>query len=274
MKISLVKRSEKAQARTDGIDLSLDWGLNSMFATDLGDQLGRSLYPWLRTLDAQLSKLSCELQRQGIKLKTNRRFRRFNQRIREYVRNEVGRVINRLIAIHGPRSITVEMLDFRDAGMSRQMNRVLTRAGRAAIKQKLASITETLGITVCEVNPAHTSRECSGCGFADKHNRKGAYFVCGFCHKRLNADTNGSRVISLRRSAGVPNLGISKKTVLQRIDKAFEARWGLCPGAAESLRRSKERRALPRPTTDGLVRQPCTGGSGKRRVVDTIHSSG
>ncbi len=83
VKISLVKRSEKAQARTDGVDLSLDWGLNSMFATDLGDQLGRNLYPWLAKIDIQLPKLTAELQRQGIKLKTNRRFQRFNQGIRE-----------------------------------------------------------------------------------------------------------------------------------------------------------------------------------------------
>lgn len=275
VKISLVKRSEKAQARTDGVDLSLDWGLNSMFATDLGDQLGRSLYPWLTKIDVQLTRLSAELQRQGIKLKTNRRFQRFNQRIRKYVRNEVGRVINRLIAIYGPRSITVEMLDFRDTAMSRQMNRILTRAGRAAIKQKLASITETLGITVHEVNPAHTSRECSGCGFADKHNRKGAYFVCGFCHKRLNADTNGSRVISLRRSQGVSDLGFGKRTVLRHIDERFETRWGLSPGAGEKLRcRVKERPTLSRPTTDGLVRQPGNRGSDKRGPLSAAHASG
>ena len=239
--ISLVKRSEKAEARPDGIDLSLDWGLHSMFATDLGDQLGRSMYPWLKSVDADLTKLTAELQRQGIKLSTNRRYRRFNQRIREYVRNEVGRVINRLIVIYGPSSITVEQLDFRDGGMSRRMNRLMTRAGRAAIKEKLASISETLGIAIYEVNPAHTSRECSGCGFADKHNRKDRHFVCGFCHKRLNADTNGSRVNTLRRSQGVPDLGLGRKTVLQHIDERFEARWGLRSGAAESLRRSKER---------------------------------
>ncbi|EQD41076.1 protein containing Transposase, IS605 OrfB, partial [mine drainage metagenome] len=173
VRVSLVKRSKKAEARSGGMELSLDWGLHSMFATDLGDQLGRSLYPWLKNVDAHLTTLTAELQRQGIKPSTNRRYRRFNQRIREYVRNEVGRVINRLIVIYGPSSLTVEQLDFRDSDMSRQMNRLMTRAGRAAIKEKLASISETLGIAVYEVNPAHTSRECSGCGFADKHNRQG-----------------------------------------------------------------------------------------------------
>ncbi len=83
------------------------------------------------------------------------------------------------------------------------MNRILTRAGRAAVKEKLKSMSETQGIEIHEVNPANTSRECSGCGFVSKLNRKGPHFVCGFCHKRLNADTNGSRTISLRRSQGL-----------------------------------------------------------------------
>jgi putative transposase len=227
-------------------------------------------------VDVDLTKLTAELQRQGIKLSTNRRYRRFNQRIREYVRNEVGRVINRLIVTYGPSSLTVEQLDFRDSDMSRQMNRLMTRAGRAAIKEKLASISETLGIAVYEVNPAHTSRECSGCGFADKHNRKGLHFVCGFCHKRLNADTNGSRVISLRRSQGVSDLGLGRKMVLRRIDERFEERWGLAPGAAEDLRRPKERQqpAVERPTTDGLVRQPEVWGRGKRKPTGIAHASG
>lgn len=139
MRVSLVKRSKKAEPRSDGVELSLDWGLHAMFATNLGDQLGRSLYPWLKRIDADLTKLTAALQRQGIKLSTNRRYRRFNQRIREYVRNEVGRVINRLIVIYGPSSITVEQLDFRYSGMSRQMNR-LNDQGRASGDQGEACV--------------------------------------------------------------------------------------------------------------------------------------
>ncbi|MHB8332900.1 MAG: RNA-guided endonuclease InsQ/TnpB family protein, partial [Candidatus Dormibacteria bacterium] len=145
VKVTLVKRSEQAKARTQGPDIALDWGMRSMFTTDLGDQLGRRLYPWLRQIDPQLTNLTAELQRQGVKLNSSRRYRRFNQRIRDHVRNEVGRVVNRLVSLYGPRSLTVEQLDFRDGGMSRQMNRLLPRAGRAAVNEKLAAISETLG---------------------------------------------------------------------------------------------------------------------------------
>ncbi|MHB1520011.1 MAG: zinc ribbon domain-containing protein [Ferrimicrobium sp.] len=129
------------------------------------------------------------------------------------------------------------------------MNRILTRAARAAVKEKLKSMSETQGIEIHEVNPAHTSRECSGCGFVSNHNRKGPHFVCGFCNKRLNADTNGSRTISLRRSQGLQYPYASRQTVLQRLDPRFEARWGLKPGDAEKLRLAKERR----PVTVGLT---------------------
>ena len=242
LKVTLVKRSNRAAPVLIGEDISLDWGLNSMFASDLGDQLGRQFYPWLRKVDVQLTKLTVELQRRGIKPKTNARYRKFNQRIREYVRNEVGRILNRLVKRYGIKSITVETLDFRNGDLSKKMNRILIRAGRAAVKERLKSMSETQGIEIHEVNPAHTSRECSGCWFVSKQNRKGPHFVCGFCHKRLNADTNGSRTISMRRSHGLQYPYASRQTVLQRLDARFEARWGLKPGEAEKLRLAKERR--------------------------------
>ena len=254
--IALVKRSEKASLRSEGPDIALDWGLKSMFATDLGDQLGRRLYPWLRDIDPKLTALTAELQRQGGSLKKNKRYRRFNQRIREHVRNEVGRVINRLIDAHGPRSLIVEQLDFRDSSMSRQMNRLLARAGRRAVSEKLNAIAETLGITIHEVNPAYSSQECSGCGFVSPSNRKNSRFQCGFCHKVLKADTNGARIISARRSGSGLNLHAGRRAVLRQLDAAFEKRWGLPPGTASKLRLPQERPTQKRPLADGLARAP------------------
>ena len=254
VKVSLVKRSQKAVTRTEGPDIALDWGLKSMFATDLGDQLGRWLYSWLRDIDPKLTALTAELQRQSIPLKRNKRYRRFNQRIRDHVRNEVGRVVNRLIEMHGPRSLTVEQLDFRDGGMSRQMNRILTKAGRRAVSEKLTAVAETLGIAIYEVNPAYSSQECSGCGFVSSSNRKSSHFQCLFCHKVLNADTNGARVISARRSGSGFDCQTGRRAVLRQLDAAFEARWGLAPNSAQKLRQLKERPNQKRPLADGLAR--------------------
>ena len=97
-----------------------------------------------------------------------------------------------------------------------------TRAGRAAVKSKLESLREELGIATHEVNPAGTSLECSGCGFIDKRNRRGPRFTCGFCGRSLGSDTNAARVISRRRSSGAADCGVGPRKVLQRADRRFE----------------------------------------------------
>jgi putative transposase len=242
IRVALVKRSHPAPTRTVGKDIALDWGMKAMFATDLGDQLGRSLYPWLARIDVDLTALTRELQRQNIPLSTNTRYQNMQTRIREYTVNEINRVLNQVIAIHDPRSITVEKLDFRGGGLSKRMNRLLTRIGRAAVTKKLVSLTETVGVTIHEVNPAYTSQECSSCGYCDPKNRQALHFVCRFCGNTLNADTNGARNIARRRSAELASIYISRKEILQRLDTNFSTRWGLPTDAATKLRSQPAKR--------------------------------
>ena len=70
-------------------------------------------------------------------------------------------VLNRLFEVQGLNSIKVENLDFRDGSFYTIMNRILTRAGMAAVKAKLISMSETLGIEIYEINSAYASQECS-----------------------------------------------------------------------------------------------------------------
>jgi putative transposase len=49
---------------------------------------------------------------------------------------------------------------------------------------------------------AYTSQTCSKCGYIDKRNRKNQEtFICGFCHKKQNADINASKNILARSSS-------------------------------------------------------------------------
>src|SRR5699024_3767665 len=138
--------------------LGLDWGLVSLLTTSEGDALGQRIYPWLQERDTELTELNRALQRSGVKPSRSRRYRRLQSRIRSYVRNEVGRILNRLIQ-RGYRHLVVENLDFRGGGLSRRMNRLIGRAGRGAVKDKLASLVDSGQATVHEVNPAYTSQE-------------------------------------------------------------------------------------------------------------------
>jgi putative transposase len=267
VRVALVKRSVPATIRTSGVDLAMDWGMKSMFATDLGDQLGRSLYPWLVRIDRDLTVLTAELQRQRIPLRSNVRYQAFQARIREYTTNEINRVFNRVMLVHNPRSITVEKLDFRNGGLSKRMNRLITRVGRATVTHKLASLHETTGVTVHDVNPAYTSQECSSCGYCDPRNRQSSHFVCGFCGNTLNADTNGARNIASRRSAGLADHFLSRKAVLHRLDTSFNTQWGLPAGNALKLRRQPKKR---RPITPKYRRAPSTPPTGTVEITEPV----
>ncbi|MEC3917407.1 transposase [Nocardia sp. CDC160] len=229
-RFELVKKSDPAPRRTDGHDLGLDWGLSTLFATSDGRLMGRELLVWLKARDAELVTLTKALQSNRLKPKNSARYRRLQSRIRGYIRNEVGRILNQL-ADEDVKSLVVERLRFSGGGLSRQMNRLVTRAGRAAVAAKLASLTETHGILVVEVNPAYTSQTCTGCGYADRRNRTTqSRHRCRFCNKRLHADISGARTI-LRRSQQHPCgwLRLGKQAVLARIDQVFHARWGVDP---------------------------------------------
>lgn len=81
------------------------------------------------------------------------------------------------------------------------MNRIVSRAGRNAVKRKLQDLQDNKGVTVTKVNPAYTSQECPNCGCTDPRNRKTRdLFRCICCGYTLHADINASRNIRARRS--------------------------------------------------------------------------
>ena len=222
-------QKDNVPLRHDGKDIGIDWGLASLVATSEGQLLGLSLYPWLKERDQELLELTQSLQRQGIKPRSSRRYRALNRRIKQYVKNEVGRVLNQL-ASQDIKSITCEDLDFRGQGLSRRTRVIVSRAGRSAFKQKLADLTENHGIEVHHANPAYTSQQCSGCGLSASKNRKGSSFRCIHCGKTLHADVNAARNIIGRRSA--PSDGFrywSKESVLDYLNQEFTSTWGQTP---------------------------------------------
>lgn len=224
----MVKASQAAAPREDGTTAGLDWGLGSMFATSDGRLLGLRLYDWLQARDRELTTLQSSLQRQGVPLKTNKRYQALRHRIRAHVTNEVGRILNHL-ADERIRELVVEKLDFRAGGLSRRMNRLVQTAGRGAIERKLDDLAETRGITITHVNPAYTSQQCSGCGFTHRLNRNGRLFHCRFCGKKRHADIDAARVVrgrSLNQHAWCYSRRGHVKTML---DDAFHRRWGTLP---------------------------------------------
>jgi putative transposase len=239
VRFSRVKQSPLAEKRAEGRVISLDWGLVSLFTTDDGRRLGVQSYERLKRLDAQLLALVKELQKNKIPFKKSKRYRNLNTRISESVANEVNRILNKLVE-EDVAELVVESLDFRSGGLSRKLNRILSRAGRGAVRKKLSSLSEDTGVLITEVNPAYTSRECSGCGFASELNRRTQKkFRCVFCGKTCNADHNAAETIGRRRSVFDDGLlWRSKEAVLAAVDQRFRQRWGL---EADSVRQRHQR---------------------------------
>jgi len=198
--ISAIVEYDKAPLRPSTESIGLDFGMVSMFTTSDGERHGLSSFTKLKIWDKELLELTKDLQKQSIKFSTNERYVQLQQRIKSYFKNEIGRILNKL-ANKNVGVFAVEHLDFRAAGMSKQMNRLISRTYRSVVKAKLTRLEEQYGIQIIAVNPAYTSQECSRCHYVSKDNRKTQKdFVCQHCHFSCNADVNAGRVINQRRS--------------------------------------------------------------------------
>ena len=198
--ISAIVGYDKALLRSSTESIGLDFGMVSMFTTSDGERHGLSSFTKLKIWDEELLKLTKELQQQSIRLSTNARYNQLQQRIKSYFKNEIGRILNKL-AKKNVGVFVVEKLDFRAAGLSKRMNRLIGRTYRSVVKAKLTRLEEQYGIQIIAVNPAYTSQECSRCHYVSKDNRRTQKdFVCRHCHYSCNADVNAGRVINQRRS--------------------------------------------------------------------------
>jgi putative transposase len=183
-------------------ELALDFGLSTMFATGEGDLLGRAWFDQLKRHDARIAGLARQLQRQGIRPNRSRRYRARVAAFRGFLKTEIGRVMNRLVALKRPARIVIEKLDFRAPRLSRRLNRILARSGRAIIREKLTDLEDRFGITFVEVNPAYSSQTCSACGFVARTNRRSqSEFSCRACGHEVHADVNAARNLEGGRSA-------------------------------------------------------------------------
>ena len=223
--VSPILAHEKAPLRTDGSELGLDFGMVTMFTTSNGERHGITSFNKLKIWDEILLKKTKELQAQGKPFKSDQTYNSLQSKIRSFIKNEIGRILNKL-ANKGYAVFMVEKLDFRGGGLSRRMNRLLARTYRKVIKGKLVRLEERFGITTVEVNAAYTSQECSKCGFVSKGNRKSqSAFHCTCCGHKVNADVNAARNIVKRRSFDVElrayareqNVRITRCLILERL---------------------------------------------------------
>lgn len=233
--ISLILKTPDTPKRTSGAVVGLDFGMaNALFATSDGRLLGQRMLHTLKSWDERLAAIAAKHQSLGLRLRDSPEYQALNQRIKGFVANEIGRVLNILARDEGEgrvMELVVEKLDFRGKGMSRSMNRLITRTGRSCVKARLAAMMPKHGITITEVGSAYTSQECSGCWYTSKANRRAKHFKCRFCGKKIHSDINASRAIRGRRSFPLTDHSSQsqRNATLQKLDQRHRHRWGQRP---------------------------------------------
>lgn len=262
----LVVHTPEAEPRHGGRAVGVDWGMSTLLATSDGHLYGRDFLDRLRAYDERLQPLVAALQRNGIKLRNSKRYRALTQDIRGFVTNEVNRCLNRIAADPAIDTIAVERLDFRGlakAGkLSRRMRRLLTVAGRGAVRTKLQTLREDVGVAADEVNPAHTSRECDGCGYTHQDNRRTQdTFRCRFCGKTVHADIGGARTVLGRSQENRHWLDRTREQILTALDNTFRTRWGL--GFADVA----QRRNIPVPRVAPTPATPAAEANALQRIA-------
>ena len=192
----------RSRAEYDGSGIvALDFGLSTLFASSEGQLLGQGWLVRLKRYDRLLSSIAAGQQRAGRKPRASKRYRALVEDVRGFLRTEIGRILNRLVAQGRPAELVLERLGFRNPGLSRRLNAILRNCGHSIIRAKLQDLSDRFGITVTEVNPAYTSQACSCCGYVDKRNRRTQQaFSCLWCGHTMHADLNAAANVRARRA--------------------------------------------------------------------------
>lgn len=91
----------------------------------------------------------------------------------------------------------------------RALNRLIRDCAWGELKLKIQSVADKFGCIVVEVNPKHTSQQCSACGHIDKQNRKREKFACVECGHIADAD-NQAAINIAKKGIEQLNLSLSK----------------------------------------------------------------
>jgi len=223
----IIKQLKKKEYIPATDEIAIDLGLRPLFAINKGDLFGRNFFDVLKAFDEKITKRMASFQKRKIKPRDDKKYRQYVDKLRDYLKNEINRLINVIIEIYKPKRIIIERLDFRSPDLSKRLNRMIQNFGKRYIKQKLQRLQELYGIEIIEINPAYTSQECSSCGYVDERNRKNTQeFECRACKNKINAQINGAKNILKRSSLG--SLYLTKKQVLKILTERYLERLKGC----------------------------------------------
>lgn len=179
--------------------LGVDLGIANIATTSDGTNWSGGAVTARRKKNQQVRR---SLQKRGTKSAT-RRLKKRSGREQRFVRDVNHRISKHIVetAERTGQGVAVEDLtDIRTRVRHRKPQRSTFHSWAfAQLGEFLAYKAERAGVAFVRVDPAHTSRQCSGCGHVARNNRADqASFVCRSCGVSLHADHNAAINIAAR----------------------------------------------------------------------------
>ena len=198
--ISLTKKEiDIEQPKLLNIEISFDIGNNILFALSNGDTYGSWYMKKIKRFDKQLIKIGNNLKLiygNHVKLTEYKGFTNLVNRIQDFSKNEINRLLNKIFNKYRPYKINLENLDFRKSNIGKLNNRILNRFGLGKIHNKLNQLNQEYNVIINKIDSSYSSQTCNSCKYIDSNNRKQQkIFNCLCCGKKLNADVNAGKII-------------------------------------------------------------------------------
>jgi len=222
LEFRLVKDLPKEDYQPSDKVIGLDLGFRDGFVFDSeGGAFGTKFLTKLKSVTEEINRIRKARNKQG-EFENSPRLETLIKKDKSLIKNEINRIVNRLVEIHQPIEIIIEDLHLEQILATKSLKRLYNNYGKKVFLEKLESISKLKGIKITKVNPAYTSQECNSCGYVDKKNRDSDKFRCRACGLTTHADTNGARTVKGRSS--LPELSsdfLSKSNILSILVKRF-----------------------------------------------------
>jgi len=137
VKVKVIKELKKKNYVPATDTIAIDLGLNPLFAVSQGDLMGRKFLSFLKEMDEKIIKRMASMQRLGIRPSQDKKYREYVRKLSEFLKNEINRLLNRLIKLYKPMKLVIEKLDFRSPELSKRMNRLIQSFGKRYVREKL-----------------------------------------------------------------------------------------------------------------------------------------
>jgi len=178
-----------------GREVGIDVGISSLIATSDGDTVGNP--QWYRAEQKRLRLAQRRVSRR-VKGGANRRKAvAILQRQHEHIANQRKDYLNKLALqlVTDYDRIAVEKLNVKGMSRNRHLSKSILDSGWSYFRQRLNDKAAEAGRVVVEVNPAYTSKTCSGCGSIFEGLTLSDRWVTCACGVSLDRDINAAHNI-------------------------------------------------------------------------------